>query len=58
MGSKNYTCFIDIANIGMQFKGHVLVIKSRLEADFLLCVGEIHFVYKTFVDWCVICQSI
>ena len=36
VGSKNYTCFINIVNIDMQFKGYVLVIKSRLKADFLL----------------------
>lgn len=34
------------------------VIKSRREADFLLCGWEIHFVYNPFVDWYVICQSV
>ena len=55
MGSKNYTCYIFSDNIIRHFLWNDAVIKSRREADFLLCVGEIHFVYNPFVDWYVIC---
>ena len=58
MGSKNYTCYIFSDNIVRHFLWNDAVIKSRREADFLLCVWEIHFVYNPFVDWYVICQSV
>ena len=46
--TKNYTCFINIVNIDMQFKGYVLVIKSRRKADFLLCGGGDTFCLQSF----------
>ena len=49
MGSKNYTCYIFSDNIVRHFLWNDAVIKSRREADFLLCVWEIHFVWQHYI---------